>query len=106
MDNFLNNLEKIRNYKDWNMDAMYENLAFGKTTLHEWKTGKSKPNLDTLERIAENSGFTVAELLFEGFEPEKSSEKSLERYHEMDELLRHVHSLLRMELSGELTLRK
>lgn len=69
---FLENLEKIRKLNKWDMKDMYERLDFGKSTFHNWKSGKSKPSLNMLEQIARNANVTLSDLLREGFVPEKT----------------------------------
>ena len=104
---FLTNLEKIRKFNNWRMEDMYERLDFGKSSFHNWKSGKSKPSLSMLEQIARNAGIPVSDLLREGFTPGKTNagrtEKFFEQCRRIDDHFRMVQAQLQMEVSDILT---
>ena len=59
----LANLEKFRKWKGWTKEELCQHLDVGRSTLHAWTSGKSKPGLEMLEQIAQNAEVLLPDLL-------------------------------------------
>lgn len=65
----LANLEKIRSRRGWTKDDLCKQMGIGRSTLHAWESGKSKPGMDTLELISKKLNVTLSDLLNENYDP-------------------------------------
>ena len=63
MNNFSNNLKYYREKASLTLKALAEQLGVGTTTVHDWETKRSEPNIEMLINIADLFGITVDELV-------------------------------------------
>lgn len=65
----LANLERIRTRRGWTKDELCKQMDVGRSTLHAWESGKSKPGMDTLEQISKKLNVRLSDLLNENYDP-------------------------------------
>lgn len=58
------NIKKFRENKNLTQEEMAEQLNVTRQTISSWETGRTEPDIETLERIAATLDVTVEELIY------------------------------------------
>jgi len=58
------NIKKFRENKNLTQEEMAEQLNVTRQTVSSWETGRTEPDIETLERIAAALDVTVEELIY------------------------------------------
>jgi transcriptional regulator with XRE-family HTH domain len=72
----LANLENIWLRRGWAKEELCKQVGVGRSTLHAWESGKSKPGMDMLEQISKKLNVLLSDLLNENYDPGADTAKS------------------------------
>lgn len=64
MNDIAKNIKKFRQEKDWTQERLAEELHVTRQAVSSWETGKSEPDMETLERISAALQVELLELIY------------------------------------------